>query len=263
MFPFLKKDGGIRPIAVGLTLRRLVAKMANRHAMTSCAAILQPTQLGVGCKGGGEALIHASRRLLANLPEDKAFVKLDMSNAFNSVRRDSVLEAVAKHRPDILPFTVSAYGSPSILWAGNSLIESSEGVQQGDPLGPLLFSLALDPVLKSLHCDFISGYLDDVGMVDTIPSLITQIRVFEAAALEVGLKLNHAKCEVIGLSSSLRSLWDESGLNFQIRPVEEASLLGAPLSAVGTDRALLQCCENLADMKNRLLKLPSHEAFFC
>src|ERR1700743_1165479 len=47
LFPFIKKDGGIRFIAVGLTLRRLVAKMANRLAQATCGPILQPTQLGV------------------------------------------------------------------------------------------------------------------------------------------------------------------------------------------------------------------------
>ena len=51
---FNKIDGGIRPIAVGLTLRRLVAKAANTRALLSCASVLAPAQLGVGVKGGTE-----------------------------------------------------------------------------------------------------------------------------------------------------------------------------------------------------------------
>ena len=129
LFPFIKKDGGIRPIAVGLTLRRLIAKMASRLALTTCAPQLMPTQLGVGTKGGCEALTHAARLYLANMGSDRAFIKLDFCNAFNSVRRDSVLEAVARHRPDLIPFALSAYGSSSHLWLGDSLIHSAEGVQ--------------------------------------------------------------------------------------------------------------------------------------
>ena len=114
----------------------------------------------------------------------------------------------------------------------------AEGVQQGDPLGPLLLCLALDEQLKTVRCEFVSGYLDDVGMGDTVQSLIDQIRCIEAAASSIGLQLNHAKCEIIGLSPSQRSLWESSGLQFLPRSVEDASLLGAPLSLKGTDKAL-------------------------
>ena len=75
-------------------------------------------------------------------------------------------------------------------------------MQQGDPIGPLLFRLALDGPLKGVPILFVSGYLDDVGIGDTVPRLIDQVKAFESAALAIGLRLNHAKCEVIGLSSA-------------------------------------------------------------
>ena len=258
----MKKDGRIRPIAVGLTLRRLVSKLANRLAQVSCAPLLLPTQMGVGTKGGCEALVHATRLFLAKMDSEKAFVKLDFANAFNSVRRDVVLEAVARHRPDLLTYVNAAYGSPSILWAGQSQILSAEGVQQGDPLGPLLFCLALDGPLKEVHSEFTSGYLDDVGLGDSIPRLVEQVRFIESAAMSIGLQLNHDKCEIIGLDPSQRPIWLSSGLNFIERSVEDACLLGAPLSLKGTDAALSQSCDQLERVKERLLKLSSHEAFF-
>jgi hypothetical protein len=81
-----KKDGGIRPIAVGYTWRRLAAKCANSYAVTRLSQLLAPIQLGVGIPGGAEAAVHATRRWVTTMPEDRILVKLDFTNAFN---RDS------------------------------------------------------------------------------------------------------------------------------------------------------------------------------
>ena len=59
-----KKDGGIRPIAVGCSLRRLVAKTAAKCVQVKMAEKMAPTQLGYGVKQGTEAAAHAARRFL-------------------------------------------------------------------------------------------------------------------------------------------------------------------------------------------------------
>ncbi len=54
-----------------------------------------------------------------------------------------LLQAVSDLAPTIYPFVHSLYSSPSVLhWRGQS-ISSAEGIQQGDPLGPLLFCLTI------------------------------------------------------------------------------------------------------------------------
>ena len=72
-----KKDGGIRPIVFGYTLRRLAAKCAHAFVIKRRSEELQPIQVGIGFAGGTEAAVHAIRRLLANLPDNHVFVKLD------------------------------------------------------------------------------------------------------------------------------------------------------------------------------------------
>ena len=47
-----KKDGGIRPIAIGSTFRRLSAKLAANYVSASLSGSLRPKQLGVGTTGG-------------------------------------------------------------------------------------------------------------------------------------------------------------------------------------------------------------------
>ena len=57
-----------------------------------------------------EAAVHADRKFLMSLPDGQAVVKLDFSNAaFNSVRRDKILEAVHDLAPEIYPLVHSAY----------------------------------------------------------------------------------------------------------------------------------------------------------
>jgi len=51
-----QKDGGVRPITVGYTLRRLAAKCANNHVIARRSKALQPQQLGVGVAGGPKQL---------------------------------------------------------------------------------------------------------------------------------------------------------------------------------------------------------------
>ena len=46
-----KKEGGIRPISIGLTLRRLISNVANTWATSVCSSTFLPHQMGVGAKG--------------------------------------------------------------------------------------------------------------------------------------------------------------------------------------------------------------------
>jgi len=111
-----KKDGGLRPIAVGLTMRRLASKVANRWATECSMPLLFPRQLGVGVQGGAECVVHAVRAYLDSKSIWHALVKLDYSNAFNSIRQDTnhtIFEAVSSQIPDLLPYVF--YNAPTIL----------------------------------------------------------------------------------------------------------------------------------------------------
>ena len=104
LHPLLKKDGGIRPVAVGETFRRLVSKCLNSAIRKEAASILSPLQLGVGVRGGCEIAIHSLRSVVDKLGSDDrtCLMKIDFKNAFNVISRQTVLNQVHSLFPGIL-----------------------------------------------------------------------------------------------------------------------------------------------------------------
>ena len=91
------------------------------------------------------------------MPSSHCVVKLDFSNAFNSLHRDAMLAAVKQRVPGIYKFCLLSYNLPSVLLYADSTVQSQEGPQQGDPLGPALFCNTIQPLLLSLACEWKVG----------------------------------------------------------------------------------------------------------
>src|SRR6218665_648923 len=119
-----KDSGGLRPIAIDYLWRRLAAKCANRRAVARLSAHFTPVQLGIAVPGGCEAAVHATRRFIRSMRPDQVLVKLDFTNAFNSLRPDIMLSAVYKTIPEIYPFALQAFSAPSVLRFGHLLLTS-------------------------------------------------------------------------------------------------------------------------------------------
>ena len=97
---------------------------------------------------------------------DFTILKVDFSNAFNRVSRQVLLEECQKTFPELVPWVHYCYGERSLLFHPSVKIRSCVGVQQGDPLGPLLFCIVLHLIVRKiqLHCpllDLHKWYLDD------------------------------------------------------------------------------------------------------
>ena len=163
--------------------------------------MLSPTQLGVGIKGGAEAAVHATRRYLQEMPKENLVAKLDFRNAFNSLMRNQMLDAIARVAPEIYSFCHSAYSVNSILSFGDHEVVSSEGPQQGDPLGPLMFSITIQPILDKLNSELVIGYLDDITLGGGVHQVAADIEIVVKDAEAMGLILNANKCELISFES--------------------------------------------------------------
>ena len=134
----LPKGGAdVRPIAVGETLRRLTAKCLCADVREPAEAWLGPLQVGVGARHSAEAVVHAARQWVQRHAgqREQVLLKIDFSNAFNTVDRASLLRETRLRLPGLSPWAEWCYGH---LFHGAPL-SSEAGVQQGDPLGGCLF----------------------------------------------------------------------------------------------------------------------------
>ena len=269
-----KKDGGLRPIAVGSVYRRIAGKVAAAAVSGAIGARLRPIQLGVATRNGCEAAVHAVRAYIQGSSESaadsKIMVKLDVSNAFNTVRRDSMMEAVIEQAPAIYPFVWQGYNTTTPLFIGDSKILSQTGIQQGDPLSSLLFSLTVDAAARSADTDINIWYLDDGTLAGSVPDVVSSIQRVRAELSKVGLTINPTKCEAILLEGSSEesksiALRHLHSVLPDIREVamNELELLGAPVHDDQVRRKLLQGQLMMEKLIRRLQALEeAHQAFF-
>jgi hypothetical protein len=246
-----KKAGGIRPIVIGFTLRRLASKLANSMGITKIMSYLSPRQVGVGVPGGCEAAIHAARRYLEDMPQDKVLIKLDFANAFNSLHRWDMLMAVRERMPEIYPFVFASYSVSSSLLFGSKVVLSNEGPQQGDPIGPLLFCNTIHPLLESLKSELTIGYLDDMTLAGDQTTVAEDVQHIMTEGARMGLLLNVSKCEIITHKQTV--IMDPLLSSFLRVDLDNACLLGSPLS---TGQALdIEWGERCKDMERAAHRL--------
>ena len=202
LYALKKAKGGVRPIAVGEVLRRLTAKCLARAANSEAQAFLCPHQLGVATKGGVEAIVHSTKLIMEKCRrEGLGILMVDFENAFNSLDRTHILTAIRDRLPGLVAFSDLSYSQHSNLIYESSIINSEHGVQQGDPLGPLLFAATLHSLVEKIAKDvpdlsLNAWYLDDGICAGKESSLLSALEIISCYGKELGLNIKLGKCEL-------------------------------------------------------------------
>ena len=126
------------------------------HISKTAANWFHPQQFGIATRNGTEAVLHTVRKVMQHHGSNSEYglLSVDLTNAFNLVSRNAFLKGVKDHCPSLLAWTSYCFGGEApFLWSGEDSIRSVRGVQQGDPLGPLLFAIALQPIASRNVCN--------------------------------------------------------------------------------------------------------------
>lgn len=199
-----KPSGGVRPLSIGEAWTRMLGRALAKRFASRVAAVLSPLQLGIGVRGGVELCAHALQAAAKAVRAGGTVMQsIDSVNAFNTVSRLAVAREVDAHVPELSALVRWSYGGASPLCDsdGSVVTDVTSGVRQGDPLGPLFFALALQPVLtevKAAHAAVdVLAYLDDVHLVGPPDAVMEAFHTFEVLAGRVGLVVNPHKSHTL------------------------------------------------------------------
>ena len=198
LIALIKIDGGLRPIAIGNTLRRIASKCAGSKALSERQNFFGNLRVGCGAKRGAEIAAHSFRNLTERYDKPKCTVLLilDFKKAFNSLNRETMLNHVYSNRPQLYNYTHCAYGKLSYLFYGSSVIMSEDGTQQGDPEAPPLFAETIHTLVKQLESKINIWYLDNGNLADDYKVVLRDLKNILKLEQIYGLSLNTEKCEL-------------------------------------------------------------------
>ena len=174
--------------------------------------------------------------------QEKEVLQVDFINAFNLANRETTFREVEQHIPEMLTWVLTCYSCTSELMFGDSVIPSTTGFHQGDPLAGTLFSLNSQPVVNKIEeevpvLDINAWFFDDGTQVGSKEDLKKVVDVILREGPARGLVLSTTETAPPG-SSPKSSVWspgerlqDLDPLGRGVPRIQEGGivLLGAPV----------------------------------
>ncbi|KAL0211113.1 hypothetical protein P9112_009411 [Eukaryota sp. TZLM1-RC] len=183
---------------------RFDASIVFDRVKDKASTFLHPHQFGIKTIDGASVAAIASDTFF-NAEENNFIFNLDFKNAFNSVKREVIFEVIKSDFPELSSFFYHCYGKESDLIFNSFGLKSSSGVKQGDPLGPLLFCLAIHKTLNIIKQKYpsikIVAYMDDISLIGSFDLLELVAQEIADSYENIGLHLNASKCLLIGSSA--------------------------------------------------------------
>ena len=229
-----KTDGGVRGIATGCSLRRLVARTLAKQFIKVFEAECSPFQYALSTRAGTDCVGHMLRAATDARPT--ATIRVRPRTQGHNVE-SSATDAGARA---ILPFVRLSYAQPSnYAWYNDEgerrFVTQAEGGEHGDPLMPLLFAIGIQGVLEEVATHLADGeqlcvFLDDVYLLCETARVEPLYKVLEEATMRVaGIQLHQGKTRA----------WNQAGIEpeniaeigQEVWQPEGITVLGTPIGS--------------------------------
>ena len=238
---------GVRPILISDAWVRLL-ETCIAIELPQLAFDMQPLQMAVGAKSGAEDIIHMARAALHANP-DAIMVKTDFKNAFGSIYKSAIFDAVHRRCPvdnsDFLRWYLNRHlRQPSTYLASDgSKHHYNRGVAQGSPLSMFLFCTTVQDALEEVHAHastasarnncITMAYADDTTFIGCPEAAINAACTYARLVAPLGIILQPMKSVIMATTpdSAAYALHSAEGLGFP-DPVSHTSLLGAPVGSL-------------------------------
>ena len=131
----------MRPLVLCTVFRRIALRGLLRAVKADIPAMVGPLQFAMG-KPSGDVLLSKALECAARSAGRDAVLSIDIKNAFGTMARGFVDEALAHYAPGLAHLMKLLYSSPSThVWAadgGSYNITAHTGVDQGCPFSMLV-----------------------------------------------------------------------------------------------------------------------------
>ena len=136
----LGKCPSIRPIGVGETLCRIIARALTFILKTDICKAAGPLQLCAGQDSGCESAMHALNEILDH-PTSEAVLLIDATDAFNYLNRETAMRNITSLCPSPANIIINTYRGNTPMFIDDHIMLSQEGTTQGDPLAMVMMLL--------------------------------------------------------------------------------------------------------------------------
>ncbi len=240
-----KKNGGVRTLGRGGVIRRMVGRAVAKECRDEIKQAVGDRQFGLQEDGCGR--MHRLVCGYAATRQDKVVVSCDLSDAFSCISRRAVVKACRERAPKMAPIATSWCTEPSMHVvtdnadaASSRVFMQTDGLDQGCPLSPALFCIAIAPVLDEVRAAMravdpdaeVVAYLDDVYLLGSPAAVERGLQALEEGMRGIGMRLNHAKTQVWTKNPAM-------ALPESLRPkrVQTLSVVGAEVPYARADRS--------------------------
>lgn len=240
----LAQAAGWRPLTIGSVVLRLYSRVLTHRLARACP--INPRQRGfVSSPGCSENLMILGGLIKMSWARSErlAVVLVDFARAFDSVSHLHILEILRQRGLDehIIGIVGDSYTNVSTAIKVNGEmsppVDVRVGVKQGDPMSPLLFNLALDPMIDTLERYGLGyklgdqqittlAFADDLVLVSgSWEGMAHNILILEEFCNLTGLRIQPKKCHGFFTQKTRRAR--------QVNPCKPWIMCGEELHMVG------------------------------